>query len=643
MRRLFPSRTHLLVKAGALLVALLLSLAIFVALRRLEDQNALAAFRGAANERFDTLEVNVGRTLDNIAALGGFFDATQHVERQQFTRFTARLLDHNQTVQALAWIPRIPNHLRLAYEMAARRESLSAFQISVARSDGEMVREAERSEYFPVFFAEPLRTNARYVGFDLASDPVLNRVLRRSADDGRITATGRIAPQAGSQFGLLVFRPIYQGGTDPATPEARRDQLAGFAVGVFLVRNVVETKPSPGQPASGLGLAVFDRDAPVGQRLLYPNSASFDGVGDLPKGPVATRTLHVAGRTWEVAAYPLPHAFQATRWSSWSILGAELVVTALAIAYLFLMLHRKQAIERTVAERTGALEAAMQKLELTKRAAEKAERHYRKLLEVSADAILLGRNDVITMANEAARKLFQVSSAEELVGRKFIDFVKPEFRAVADEGLRRMSHEMPLRLLEVQLLCGSTVVEVEISAASYLDDEGVNVQGVIRDISARKRHEEALRRSEARLRGITESATDAILMMDPRGAITFWNPAAESMLGYRSDEAIGKKPASVAGAGTLHRCAPRRIPRISTHRPGQRRRQNGGTVGPGQGRPRDKRRSLVVGYASGWRMARRRHDPRHHRAQASGARTPISTLSHSGHTRRVPGWNSRRK
>jgi PAS domain S-box-containing protein len=73
-----------------------------------------------------------------------------------------------------------------------------------------------------------------------------------------------------------------------------------------------------------------------------------------------------------------------------------------------------------------------------------------------------------------------------------------------------------------------------------LDDDGPNVQSIIRDITERKRAEQALRLSEARLRGITDSAQDAILMMDPRGEITFWNAAAESMLGYRNEEAIGK-------------------------------------------------------------------------------------------------------
>jgi PAS domain S-box-containing protein len=49
-----------------------------------------------------------------------------------------------------------------------------------------------------------------------------------------------------------------------------------------------------------------------------------------------------------------------------------------------------------------------------------------------------------------------------------------------------------------------------------------------------------LYQSEARLRSITDSAKDAILMMDSQGAISFWNPAAETILGYRAEEVLGK-------------------------------------------------------------------------------------------------------
>ncbi len=50
----------------------------------------------------------------------------------------------------------------------------------------------------------------------------------------------------------------------------------------------------------------------------------------------------------------------------------------------------------------------------------------------------------------------------------------------------------------------------------------------------------ALKESEKRLHGITDSALDAILMIDTSGTISYWNPAAERILGYRAEEAIGQ-------------------------------------------------------------------------------------------------------
>ena len=65
-------------------------------------------------------------------------------------------------------------------------------------------------------------------------------------------------------------------------------------------------------------------------------------------------------------------------------------------------------------------------------------------------------------------------------------------------------------------------------------------QGTDADISARRLSDEALRASESRLRAITESAQDAILMMDGSGNVSYWNPAAERILGHSAAEVAGR-------------------------------------------------------------------------------------------------------
>jgi PAS domain S-box-containing protein len=62
----------------------------------------------------------------------------------------------------------------------------------------------------------------------------------------------------------------------------------------------------------------------------------------------------------------------------------------------------------------------------------------------------------------------------------------------------------------------------------------------------------ALRQSEERLRSLTENAQDAILMMDPQGAISFWNPASEKIFGYSAAEALGKNLHSLLAPSRYH-------------------------------------------------------------------------------------------
>lgn len=63
------------------------------------------------------------------------------------------------------------------------------------------------------------------------------------------------------------------------------------------------------------------------------------------------------------------------------------------------------------------------------------------------------------------------------------------------------------------------------------------------DVTERTIAERALRESEARLKAIVDTATDAIVVISAEGHIESFNASAENMFGYRADEAIGKNVA----------------------------------------------------------------------------------------------------
>ncbi len=82
-----------------------------------------------------------------------------------------------------------------------------------------------------------------------------------------------------------------------------------------------------------------------------------------------------------------------------------------------------------------------------------------------------------------------------------------------------------------------------LTARPFFDEDG-KIGGLVtsaRDITERKKIEEALRESEEKVRLMVEGVTDyAIFLLDPDGRVASWNRGAERIKGYQASEIIGK-------------------------------------------------------------------------------------------------------
>ncbi|MCR4288756.1 MAG: PAS domain S-box protein [Candidatus Scalindua sp.] len=64
---------------------------------------------------------------------------------------------------------------------------------------------------------------------------------------------------------------------------------------------------------------------------------------------------------------------------------------------------------------------------------------------------------------------------------------------------------------------------------------------LIRENEERRLVEKSLRESEEKFRKISDTANDAIIMLDNDGKISYWNKSADKIFGYSRDETVGKK------------------------------------------------------------------------------------------------------
>ena len=184
----------------------------------------------------------------------------------------------------------------------------------------------------------------------------------------------------------------------------------------------------------------------------------------------------------------------------------------------------------------------------TEEALRESQERYRLLVTKANDIIY--RTDPMgqfTFVNPVAMRIMKYTE-QELLGRRFVDLIHPDHRIAAERFYgRQFVRRRPSTYYEFPALAkdGS---EIWIGQnVQILQEEGVIIgfQAVARDITERKRAEDARLEGEERFRSIVQSSNDAIILMDTEGNVTFWNRGAEKSFGYTAQEMIGQPVARI--------------------------------------------------------------------------------------------------
>ena len=159
------------------------------------------------------------------------------------------------------------------------------------------------------------------------------------------------------------------------------------------------------------------------------------------------------------------------------------------------------------------------------------------VLEGMTDVIFVkDLNGHIVLVNTAFAAAAR-STPEQLVGKTDEDWFPPDVAAaVRQQDKAVIAGGSPMQFEETIPVAGEPRVFLTLKAP-LRDGDGrvVGILGIGRDITERKRAEEAI----SRLVAIVESSHDALFGEDLNRIITSWNPGAEQIFGYRADEIVG--------------------------------------------------------------------------------------------------------
>lgn len=178
-------------------------------------------------------------------------------------------------------------------------------------------------------------------------------------------------------------------------------------------------------------------------------------------------------------------------------------------------------------------------------ALKKSSQLVRSIVETIVDGVIsISHQGVIESFNPASEKIFGYS-ADEVIGQN-VKMLMPEPYHSEHDGY--LSHHIATGEKKV-IGIGREVVGLRKDGSTFPMDLAVSTVmigkkrhfvGIVRDQTERTQSEHALTNAQVKLQGVFNSVIDGIVIIDAKGTVDAFNPAAESIFGYEEQEVIGE-------------------------------------------------------------------------------------------------------
>src|SRR5882724_3886627 len=482
-----------------LILGLLFSFIVSYSLSWMAEAQDRSRFKASVEEIDTTIRSRTQTYIALLRAATGLFAASESVDSHEFNRFVEQIdLPRNYPgVQGIGFSIKLRPDQREALIQEMRRSGAPSFRIWP---------DTQRDEYHAIVYLQPLdRRNQAAIGFDMFTEPVRHAAMEQARDTGAPTASGKVTLvqeiDPNKQAGFLIFAPVYRNLAPVSNVAERRAALAGFVYSPFraddLLAAILQSK------RFDVHAQIYD-GSPVAGNLLHVSASTVAVKGSYHPHFIATTTVDVGGRSWTLN-YSANPAFDLVSGS------AYLPYTFLAgvfISFLFFFVTRSQAMAREAAERSAAevraseatVRKTLQERELAEQALRESEERYRELVENANDIVYtLDLRGQLTSVNKAA-ELITEYSREELLRMNITDILTGDSAQIGLQMLDRKLGGQQRTNYEVDVRAKSGhIVTLEISSRLiFKDDEAIAVQGIARNITTRRRAEEALREADQR-------------------------------------------------------------------------------------------------------------------------------------------------
>nr|WP_320012605.1 CHASE domain-containing protein [uncultured Desulfobulbus sp.] len=392
-------------------------------------------------------------------------------------------------------------------EQEIRQEGFPQFHVTPEES---------RDIYTAIVWLEPFnKANQRAFGYDMYSEPVRRAAMDIARDTGKTSITGKVIlvqeMNVIKQNGILMYIPSYRAGMPLSTVEERRTALRGYVYSPIRMDDFAygALKIMP----QDIDFSIYAGNKPDTKQLLFSSwqAERRSPQVDYPSKFERTTTIEVYGTTWCLTFRSLPEFDNGFDQHQPQILLVAGILMSIGLSLLAFMQGRARHQALIIADQMHDKLLTQQKFAL--------------YFQQSPLAVIeWNTHEIITAWNPAAGQVFGYN-AEEAIGQNL--------------SLLQATHQENGKSVQANLTKSGNLIDCEWYSTPLTspDNQVRGMVALVKDITERKKLEQALQASETQFRLLFEEHSAIMLLLDPQtGRIIKANHAASEFYGYSREQ-----------------------------------------------------------------------------------------------------------
>lgn len=476
-------------------------------------RNISTEFKKEADDTIDIVKYTMALHINALRAIRSYVIQSNTLSSHDWSSYIksySSSISDCPCARAYVYIERVLNEQKTAFIQSVKDDN--SIPLPVLRNF-KIYPEADKKEYFVVRHIYPIERNETAFGFDISSEQTRKKAIEKARDTGETVMTKTLTLITGPQ-GFFVILPVYTTAETPKTIEGRREALRGFIYGVYYTENFLADTLKKNQNFFSISQTeIFDKiDGESMQDTLLFDNAEEDlkAMSLLSRSdPTIWNMLTPYSRHLKSLSHTQDITIVDRVWSFFFVAPASVwmgdilhkrgvwitLILGIILSFLFGSLFFNFYLsQRDLLKRLRVLTADIKK----------SEEQYRTMVERSPFAIAIHSEGKVVLANEAAILLLGATSAKEIIGKKILDIVHPDYHAVVTQRVEKQyrEHEPAPPLEEKFIKQDGSIIDVLV-AGSFITYNGKRgAQVVIQDITEKKKIEKELKERVTQLENL---------------------------------------------------------------------------------------------------------------------------------------------